>query len=47
MKVWQNAAVNITPLTSEPNDHTLEEMWILIFVIVHDITVNIYQPLDM
>ena len=45
MKVWQNAAVNITPLTSEPNYHTLEEMWILIFVILFGITVSIFQPI--
>ena len=37
MKVWQNAAMNITPLSSEPNYHTLEEMWILILVILFGI----------
>ena len=31
---------HITPLTSELNYHTLEEMWILIFVIVCDLNVK-------
>ena len=28
MKVWQNAAINKTPPTSEPNYHTLEDMFV-------------------